>query len=115
MKNPLAGGKLARRLPGAALLAVAAYYAVWGGEYTAHDLWRLRGQRAEAATQLAATRAEVDSLRVHRERLDSDPAAIEVVARERFGMIRPGEILYRFVPVAEETPSPETRVTARTP
>jgi hypothetical protein len=32
-------------------------------------------------------------------KLESDDAAIERIARERFGMIREGEILYRFVPV----------------
>ncbi|MFP5353909.1 MAG: FtsB family cell division protein [Gemmatimonadota bacterium] len=111
----LPAGSLARRIPVAILLAVAVYYAGWGGEYSAFEIQRLKGQRADAATALEASRAEVDSLRALQERLDRDPATIEAVARERFGMIREGELLYRFVPVEAEKPPTETRVTARTP
>ncbi|HYJ79064.1 MAG TPA: septum formation initiator family protein, partial [Longimicrobiaceae bacterium] len=75
------------------------YYAVWGGEYTLLDLLRLRRDRTEAQAALARTRREVDSLRAEARRLEGDPATIERVARERFGMIRDGETLYRFVPV----------------
>ena len=106
---------LARRLPGAVLLAVAVYYAVWGGEYSAFDLYRLRNQLQAAATGLGAAEAQVDSLGALAKRLDSDKATIEAVARERFGMIRDGELLYRFVPAAEKAPGSQLRVTARTP
>ena len=39
-----------------------------------------------------------DSLRVWAEALETDSATIERLARERYGMIRPGEILYRMTP-----------------
>jgi cell division protein FtsB len=104
--------KLAGRLLGGLLLSVALYYAVWGGEYSAFDLRRIaRRQDAERAA-LAAARLRVDSLRRVAKRLESDPATIEQVARERFGMIRPGEILYRFVEV--DSPAAPARI-ARTP
>jgi len=94
----------------AGALALAAYYAVWGGEYTLWDLLRLKKDRAEAAETLARTRREVDSLKARAERLERDPATIERVARERFGMVKEGETLYRFVPVdsggAGENPPP---------
>ncbi|CAN5638643.1 hypothetical protein BH23GEM3_BH23GEM3_01050 [soil metagenome] len=80
-------------------LAVAVYYAVWGGEYSAFDLRRLAAMQQTEAEMLATTRAEVDSLRLRVARLENDPASIERVARERFGMIRDGEMLYRFVDV----------------
>ncbi|MEX2582623.1 MAG: septum formation initiator family protein [Gemmatimonadota bacterium] len=95
--------RIAGRAIGATLLGVALYYALWGGEYTAFDLGRLAEQQIAEETRLAATRAEVDSLRQIVESLESDPAAIETVARERFGMIRDGELLYRFV-AAEPAP-----------
>ena len=104
-----------RRLPAALFLGVAAYYAVWGGEYSSFDLRRLRIERETAAEGLTLTEVQVDSLRALAKRLEGDRATIEAVARERFGMIRDGELLYRFVPVPEETPATETRVTARTP
>jgi cell division protein FtsB len=106
---------LARRLPVALLLAVAVYYAVWGGEYSAFDIGRLHNQREAAAAGLDASRVQVDSLAALAQRLDSDRATIEAVARERFGMIRDGELLYRFVPVPDDTPTMESRLTARMP
>jgi cell division protein FtsB len=90
-------GRIGGRITAALLVSVAGYYALWGGEYSAFDLYRLdRSQRAEAAF-LAETRRQADSLAIVAERLENDPAAIEAVARERFGMIREGELLYRFV------------------
>jgi cell division protein FtsB len=88
-----------RRLLAAGVLALAGYYALWGGEYSAFHLVRLRADHAAAETQLALIRAEADSLKAFAERLENDDATIERVARERFGMIREGELLYRFVPV----------------
>ena len=99
--SPLA----ARRLLKAGVLAVAAYYALWGGEYSAFDLRRLDRERGQADARLAERRAEVDSLRAVAKALEDDPAAIEKVARERFGMIRRGELLYRFVPVDSVAPA----------
>ncbi|HET7462803.1 MAG TPA: septum formation initiator family protein [Longimicrobium sp.] len=82
-----------------AALALALYYAVWGGEYSVFTLLRLRHDRQAARDDLARLRHEVDSLRVESRKVEGDPATIERVARERFGMIREGETLYRFVPV----------------
>jgi cell division protein FtsB len=96
----------ARRLVVGAVAAVAVYYALWGGEYSAFDLRRLRRERAEAEVRLAESRAALDSLRAHAGLLERDPATIERVARERFGMVREGEVLYRFV----EVPAGEDRV-----
>ena len=88
-----------RHLLAAAVLAAALYYAAFGGEYSAFDLLRLKRDRRDAEARLARTRREVDSLKAQSLKLERDPATIERVARERFGMIREGETLYRFVPV----------------
>ena len=104
--------QLAGRLLGGLLLSVALYYAVWGGEYSAFDLRRLARQQEAERVRLAGARVLVDSLRLVAKRLEGDPATIEQVARERFGMIRPGEILYRFVEV--DTAGAPARI-ARTP
>ena len=106
---------LAARLPAACVVAIATYYAVWGGEYSAFDLRSLRARERTATEHLALTRATVDSLRAVASALESDPATIEAVARERFGMIREGELLYRFVPVAPDPAPTEPRLTARGP
>ena len=78
------------------MLVMAAYFVVFGGEYSIFQLKRMEKMEAEAAAQLAATEAEIDSLKAAAAQLQSDPAAIERVAREQYGMIREGEILYRF-------------------
>ena len=87
-----------RHLLAAAVVAAALYYAAFGGEYSAFDLLRLNRDRRDAEARLARTRREVDSLKAQALKLERDPATIERVARERFGMIKDGETLYRFVP-----------------
>jgi cell division protein FtsB len=44
-------------------------------------------------------RIEIDSLRAYAESLETNRETQERVARERFGMIRDGEIVYRIEPV----------------
>lgn len=79
---------------GVALLALAA----WGGEYGTADWITIRRQLADERTRVAALRIELDSLSKLAHDLESDPAVQERVAREQFGMIRDGELLYRVVP-----------------
>jgi cell division protein FtsB len=93
-----------RRLLAGGVLALAGYYALWGGEYSAFHLLRLKRERREAEARLAETRARVDSLRTLAGKLEKDDAEVERIARERFGMIRDGELLYRFVPVDSAAP-----------
>lgn len=86
-----------RRLLAVLGAAAALFYGVWGGEYS---LWDLRNLEQNRQTELAATaelRGRTADLRRQADLLQSDPAALERVARERFGMIRPGEVLVRFV------------------
>ena len=78
------------------LLGLAGYYALFGGEYS---LLELRAARQEIRTkeeELVRLRAEVEHLRARADSLENDSATIERIARERFGMIREGEILYRM-------------------
>ena len=76
------------------LLALAAF-ALLAGEYSTFDWLTLRRQVAEERAELEL---EVDSLQRLARALETDPAAQERAAREGFGMIRDGEILYRIVP-----------------
>jgi len=79
------------------LLALAAF-ALLAGEYGTFDWLTLRRQVAEEQSAIADLEAEVDSLDRLAKALETDPAAQERAAREGFGMIRDGEILYRIVP-----------------
>ncbi len=81
-------------LPG--LLLLAAYYAVFGGEYSIFEVRRARAEVEAARVELAELEFRIDSLRARADSLENDPATLERIARERFGMIRDGEKLYRF-------------------
>lgn len=82
----------------AGLLAGAGYYAVFGGEYSWFDLRRIRAEADSLRTQLDSLRAVADSLERRSRALEHDRLLLERVAREEHGMIRDGEILYRFLP-----------------
>ena len=72
--------------------------AVWGGEYGTADWITIRRQLADERARVAALRVELDSLAKLATDLETNPAVQERVAREQFGMIRDGEVLYRVVP-----------------
>jgi cell division protein FtsB len=75
-----------------------ATFAVWGGEYGTADWITIRRQLADERARVASLRLEVDSLAKLAHDLETNPAVQERVAREQFGMIRDGEVLYRVVP-----------------
>jgi cell division protein FtsB len=80
----------------AAVALIAGYFAFFGGEYGVIDSLRLQRERAREAERLAALKAQVDSLRARADSLQHDPEALERLARERYGLIKEGERLYRF-------------------
>ncbi len=81
-------------LPGAILLA--GYYALFGGEYTALDVREVNRSAEALEAELETLELRTDSLRARADSLESDDMALETIARERFGLIREGEVLYRF-------------------
>lgn len=78
------------------LIGLAVYYALFGGEYSLFELREARKQVVAQDRELALLRREVDSMRAWVDSLLNDSATLERLARERFGMIREGEILYRM-------------------
>jgi cell division protein FtsB len=85
-----------RRLILPVLLGLAAYYALFGGEYSLFELRNARKEVQVQGRELEALRREVDSLRAWADSLQNDSATLERLARERFGMVREGEVLYRL-------------------
>jgi cell division protein FtsB len=79
-----------------ALLGLAIYYAVFGGEYSLLELRRAKREIAQQEQELSLLRRSVDSLTAWVDSLQNDSATLERLARERFGMIRDGEVLYRL-------------------
>lgn len=80
------------------VLGAAGYFAIFGGQYSLLDLHRIEQERADAAGRLVRARADVARLKARADSLEHDSAAIERIAREKYGLIRDGERLYRFVP-----------------
>ena len=72
--------------------------ALFAGEYSTVDWLKLRHQLADERQKVRELRVEIDSLARVARALETDPAAQERAAREGFGLIRNGEILYRIVP-----------------
>ena len=81
-----------------AALAFLLYFGIQGGEYATTDLFALRRQEASEQAQVQRLRVVVDSLQKAAVAIEHDLRTQERVARERFGMIRRGELLYRLVP-----------------
>jgi len=64
------------------------------GEKGFMETMRARRQAREQGAQVARLRQENAQLREETRRLREDPKAIESVAREELGLIRPGEVLF---------------------
>ena len=88
----------AARWAALAALLFMIYFGVQGGEYGTTDLLALRRQEASERAQVVRLRQVVDSLGREATAIERDLRVQERVARERFGMIRRGELLYRLVP-----------------
>jgi cell division protein FtsB len=80
----------------------ALYFAFQGGEYGTLDLRQLRKEVVGESTSVVRLHQVVDSLERLATAIEKDPRTQERVARERFGMLRPGEFLYRLVPTTKE-------------
>ena len=86
----------------AGLLLLAAYYALFGGVYSVFDMSGMRAERKELVERLDSLIARTDSLAQRGDSLESDPLAIERAAREEHGLIREGEVVFRFHPVEDD-------------
>ena len=86
----------ARKLVLPTLLGVAFYSALFGGEYSLLELRSARSEIKAQEEELTLLREENEYLRARADSLEHDSATIEKLAREQFGMIREGEVLYRL-------------------
>ncbi len=86
------------RLIWGALIVGALIFALEAGEYSTLDIVRQRRRLTELTTRSDSIRHAVDSLTRAEKLVRTDPVTQERIAREEFGMVRGGEILYRFIP-----------------
>jgi cell division protein FtsB len=68
-------------------------FSVFGDDHGLHAVLKARRDARQLETTVAALRAENATLRNEAQALQSDPAAIEAVARGVLGMARPDEMV----------------------
>jgi len=59
----------------------------------------LKQKNLEYQKEIQALQAKNAQLTREKERLENDPEYLEKVAREKMGLIREGEVVYKIVPV----------------
>jgi cell division protein FtsB len=84
------------------LVVAALLFAVEAGEYSTPQWLSLRSREREMRAEVAALGREVDSLTKYKKLVETDPVTQERIAREQYGMLRPGEIEFTVVPPEEQ-------------
>lgn len=87
------------RVVAVVLIAGGILFGAMGGEFSTLDWWKLERQVEAERDTMAGLSSEIDSLAAYADSIETDRTTQERVARERFGMIRNGEMLYRVEPV----------------
>lgn len=62
----------------------------------------LRQKNKELEVNIKKMEAENIALKQEKEKLEKDPEYLESVAREKLGIVKKGEIVYKFVPEKEK-------------
>jgi len=88
------------------VVALAALFAVVGGEYSVLDLRELQRAERVEADSVAVLGGMVDSLARQLKAIQTDPEVQERIARERYGMLREGEFVYRIERAAADSGPP---------
>lgn len=78
------------------VLCLGLYFALFGGEYSVFEVRKARSELLEREAVLPVVRQQIDSLRARVDSLEHDDEALERFGRERYGLVREGEYLYRL-------------------
>ena len=79
------------------VLALALLFALQGGEYSTFNFLALKRQEKEEILRIRELEQEVDSLKKEAIAVETDPVVQERLARELYGMLRPGEFVYNIL------------------
>jgi cell division protein FtsB len=77
-------------------LAIVAVPAMMFSPTGFHRLTTLREESARADAEIAKLSREIDELRIRVQRIKSDPATVEQVARDELGLVRQTELVFQF-------------------
>jgi len=74
------------------------------GDYGAYRMWKQKREIAQLQRTIESLRLRREELKREISLLENDPEYTEKLAREEYGMVKRGEILYKIVPAPiEET------------
>ena len=79
------------------VVAVAVMAVLTFGDRGFLDVYRLHSMETVRAKEVAEAQAKIDSLKAEIERLKNDTAYIEKIAREKLGMAKKDEVIFKFV------------------
>ena len=65
-------------------------------------LWRSQAKMKALDNEIETLTVETDYLRTTNEELQTNPFMIEKIARERYGYLRPGDRVYRIIPLSTD-------------
>jgi cell division protein FtsB len=97
---------LVKRLVLPALIVLSVYFALFGGEYSVFEVRSVRSENLDLEQRLTELQRANDSLRTWADSLETDSTTIERLAREKYGMIRSGEVLYRITAPSDSVMDP---------
>jgi cell division protein FtsB len=86
------------RTLGVTALVLAAVVSVGFGGQSLTRVWQIKGEVETLERQISSLRAENAQLQAEVAQLRSDPAAIEKLAREKLGFVKPGERVFKLPP-----------------
>ncbi|MDD5675552.1 MAG: septum formation initiator family protein [Chitinivibrionales bacterium] len=88
---------LKKRIIAGIVVAAGAGYFLLAGNTSVMALLRSQKRAAQSQADLTRSRATIDSLQIVIHKLKGDSAYIEGLAREKLGMAKSNETVYKFV------------------
>ncbi|MDD4310748.1 MAG: septum formation initiator family protein [Candidatus Cloacimonetes bacterium] len=84
------------------VIALMALWIILLGGNSFYNTWKLQRKVQLLQRQTSFLQAQNDSLAKENERLKTDPETAEKAAREKFGLTKENETVFRFVPAKED-------------
>ena len=77
-------------------------FALFLPSYT--ELQDMKQKNRDYAQQIRQLKAQARNLVEEKRRLEEDPLYLEKVARDKMGLIKEGEVIYKLLPANQEAP-----------
>ncbi len=91
----------------AALGALAGFFVIFGtGPYGWINMVKVKKRQQQLRREILINMVRNELLRQEIKRMKQDEKYLESKARERFGLVKPGETSYRFYPADSLNPGP---------